>query len=130
MDFLKSIKLAICSEQTPIEVALCIDEYGKISAKKLYEFLGLEKAHYVRWCKENIIDNSFAEENVDFWAFVVNEWNGQSTMDYKLTISFAKKLAMSSYTKRGEQARKYFIKVEEWLKQQALNEKQKVANYI
>ncbi len=127
MESLRIISLAKSEEQTPIEVALCIDEDGRTTAKKLYEFLELDKSNYARWCKKNILENTFAEENVDFWAFVINdEWGGQSTMDYKLTASFAKKLAMSSHTERGEQARNYFIKVEEKLKEQTLNEKQKL----
>ncbi len=106
------------SNQTPIEILLQVDGEGKTTAKSLYEFLGLNKSNYSKWCKRNILENSFAEENVDFWAFVINdEWGGQATTDYKLTASFAKKLAMSCQNERGEQAREYFIKVEEKLKQ-------------
>ena len=106
------------SKKTPIEIMLQVDSGGKTTAKALYEFLELDKSNYSRWCKKNILENSFAEENIDFWAFVINdEWGGQATTDYKLTASFAKKLAMSSQTERGEQAREYFLKVEQRLKQ-------------
>lgn len=106
------------SNQTPIEILLQVDEEGKTTAKALYEFLELDTSHYSRWCKKNILENSFAEENVDFWSFALNgEWGGQATTDYKLTASFAKKLAMSCQNERGEQAREYFIKIEEKLKQ-------------
>lgn len=106
------------SKKTPIEIMLQVDGEGKTTAKALYEFLELDKSHYSRWCKKNILENSFAEENVDFLAFAINgEWGGQATTDYKLTASFAKKLAMSSQTERGEQAREYFVKIEEQLKQ-------------
>lgn len=106
------------TNQTPIEIMLKVDQEGKTTAKALYEFLELDTSHYSRWCKKNILENSFAEENVDFWAFALNgEWGGQATTDYKLTASFAKKLAMSCQNERGEQAREYFIKVEEKLKQ-------------
>ena len=110
--------LAQQPKQTPIEIMLQVDSGGKTTAKALYEFLELDKSNYSRWCKKNILENSFAEENIDFWAFVINdEWGGQATTDYKLTASFAKKLAMSSQTERGEQAREYFLKVEQRLKQ-------------
>lgn len=110
------------SNQTPIEILLQVDEEGKTTAKALYEFLELSKNNYTRWCKKNILENSFAEENIDFWAFLINEeWGGQATTDYKLTASFAKKLAMSCQNERGEQAREYFIKVEEKLKQTVNN---------
>lgn len=106
------------SKQTPIEIALQIDEEGKTTARKLYEYLELDKSNYSRWAKTNIENNQFAEENVDFWAFVMNdERNPNPTTDYKITATFAKKLAMGCHNKRGEEARAYFIKVEDKLKQ-------------
>ena len=54
--------------QTPIEIALGIDENGMTTAKKLYEFLELNPAHYARWCRTNITENEFADENMDYWA--------------------------------------------------------------
>lgn len=58
------------STQTPIEIALQIDENGMTSLKKLYEFLELEPKNYSRWCKRNIIENPFATENIDYIPFV------------------------------------------------------------
>ena len=106
------------SNQTPIEIALVIDEEGMTTARKLYTFLELDFSNYSRWCKSNITGNEFAEENVDYWAFVINdEWGGQATKDYKLTAHFAKKLSMQSKSSKGEQARQYFLKVEDKLKE-------------
>lgn len=108
------------SNQTPIEIMLKVDQEGKTTAKALYEFLKLNPAVYARWCKTNILENSFAEKNIDYEVFNINVENpkgGRPTTDYKLTASFAKKLAMSCQNERGEQAREYFIKVEEKLKQ-------------
>lgn len=108
------------SNQTPIEILLQVDEEGKTTAKALYEFLQLDKSHYSKWCKRNILENDFAEENVDYIVFALkgeNPQGGRPTTDYKLTASFAKKLAMSCQNERGEQAREYFIKIEEKLKQ-------------
>ena len=77
--------------QTPIEIALGVDENGMTTAKKLYECLELNPKNYSHWCKRNIVENEFAEENVDFWAFVLNDvWGGQATTDYKLTAHFAR----------------------------------------
>lgn len=105
---------------TPIEVLLKVDENGTVSAKDVYEFLELVASNYSRWCKNNIVENQFAEENVDFTAFVINdEWGGQATTDYRLSASFAKKLCMKQGNERGEQAREYFIKVEDKLKETA-----------
>ena len=52
--------------QTPIEIALGIDENGMTTARKLYEFLGMDSRNYSRWARNNIIENEFAEENVDY----------------------------------------------------------------
>lgn len=104
------------TKQTPIEIMLQVDGEGKTTARKLYEFLNLSKGQFARWAKTNILENTFAENGVDFEGFDINV-EGNVTKDYKLTASFAKKLAMSCQNERGEQAREYFIKVEEKLKQ-------------
>lgn len=109
------------THQTPIEIALGIDSQGRTTAKKLYEFLELDKSNYSRWCRKHILKNPYAEENVDFWAFVTNdEWGGQASTDFKITSSFAKKLAMVSGSERGEEAREYFLRTETALKDVAI----------
>ena len=45
---------------TPIEVALGIDEKGMTTAKRLYDYLEMDKSHYSRWVKSNIMQNQFA----------------------------------------------------------------------
>ena len=90
------------------------------TARKLYEFLELAKGQFSRWAKTNITENPFAEENVDYWAFVINDernFNPNPTQDFKLTANFAKKLSMQGKTERAEQAREYFIRVENSFKQ-------------
>ncbi|MDE7202070.1 MAG: antA/AntB antirepressor family protein [Lachnospiraceae bacterium] len=116
----ESQKAIIKVGNTPIEIALGIDEQGRTTAKKLYSFLELNQSNYSKWCKRNITENDFAEENVDYWAFVLHDernYNPNPTTDYILTATFAKKLAMASNSAKGDQAREYFIKVEELLKQ-------------
>lgn len=104
--------------KTPIEIALGVDDNGMTTAKKLYAFLELEPKNYSRWCRTNIVENEFAEENIDYWAFVMNEeWGGQATKDYKLTSHFAKKLSVKGSGTRAEEAREYFTRVEERAKQ-------------
>lgn len=46
--------LEVTMAQTPIEIALGIDENGMTTAKKLYEFLEMDSRNYSRWCKSNI----------------------------------------------------------------------------
>jgi anti-repressor protein len=108
---------------TPIELALSIDENGMTTARKLYEFLGMDKSNYSKWYKTNILDNQFADENVDYMVFVPNDENpqgGRPTLDFKLTAAFAKKLSMTAKNEKGEQAREYFIKAEDKLKEVAI----------
>ena len=117
--------VTITNNQTPIEIALKIDESGHTTARALYEFLEMDSSNYSRWCKSNITGNEFAEENVDYWAFVINdEWGGQATTDYKLTASFAKKLSMKGNGEKAEQARQYFITVEDKAKEMVINRSQ------
>lgn len=108
------------TDLTPIEIALGVDEKGRTTAKKLYEFLELDISHYARWIKKNIEENEFAEESTDFIPFATNGENGGAkTTDYKLSASFAKKLAMGTHNHKGEMAKEYFIRIEEKLKEVA-----------
>lgn len=118
-------ELTIMDKRTPIEIALDIDSDNMTTAKKLYAFLQLNPAHYARWCKTNIIDNEFAEENIDYWAFTSNgECGGQATTDYKLTAHFAKKLSVKGNSAKAEEAREYFTRIEEKVKQKAIDRSQ------
>lgn len=108
------------STQTPIEIALQIDENGMTTASKLYSFLELESKNFSHWCTRNIKNNKFAIENQDYVVFVFENENpkigGRPKTDYKLTSDFAKKLSMTGNTEKHEQARQYFIACEQGLK--------------
>lgn len=110
-------KIMKATVQTPIEIALGIDENGMTTARKLYSFLELRPGNFARWCKANIIENQFAEENTDYLRLLFDEETPTGGKiqreDYKLTAHFAKKLSMMQKTERGEAARDYFIKVED-----------------
>lgn len=63
------------------------------TARKLYAFLEMDKSHYSRWVKANIVDNEFATENEDYFysPSMANESSrGNFADDYKLTAHFAK----------------------------------------
>ena len=87
-----------------------------VSARELYEALGLDKSHWSRWTKKNILNNQFAVENSDYVGFAIVV-NGNETTDYALVIDFAKKLAMQVKTMQGEQVRNYFIECEKKLRE-------------
>jgi len=100
--------------QTPIEIALQIDGQGMTTAKALYFYLGLNPSNYSKWAKKNIVDNNFAVENIDYLSFVLqDERNPNPSTDYKLTADFAKKLCMIAKSSKGEEARDYFVQVEQ-----------------
>lgn len=110
--------------RTPIEIALDIDADGMTTARKLYLFLELNPTHYARWCKSNITENEFAEENVDFKPFAIEgerDFNPNPTLDYKLTAHFAKKLSCKGNGAKAEEAREYFTTLEERVKQKAID---------
>lgn len=88
--------------QTPIEIALGVDEDGMTTARKLYAFLELAQGQFSRWAKSNIVDNEFATENEDYWGFDINV-EGNKTQDYKLTAHFAKKLSMKGNGAKAEE---------------------------
>lgn len=114
-------KIMNTTNQTPIEIALGVDKDGMTTARKLYEFLELHPAAYSRWFKQNIIENGFATENEDYFPFNTNvECGGQASKDAKLTADFAKKLSMTAKNEKGEEARNYFVTIENKAKETAI----------
>lgn len=104
------------SKQTPIEIALGIDENGYTTARALYDFLDMPKQNFARWAKKNIEENEYFEETVDWWGFFTMK-NGNECKDYRLTTDFAKHLSMESHSAKGKIARQYFLEVEDKLKE-------------
>lgn len=114
---------------TPIEIALGIDNEGRTTAIKLYDFLELNPSNYSKWFRKNITENEFAEENVDFYPFVLRyeSLTGEKDrQDARLTASFAKKFSMMQKNKKGEAARNYFVGVENGAKKLIKNQAKKV----
>lgn len=110
------------TDLTPIEIALGVDEDGRTTAKKLYGFLELNPTVYSRWCQDKILKNEFAEEHKDYevlYKDVENPQGGRPSQDYKLSASFAKKLAIGTNNQKGELTKEYFIKIEDKLKKLA-----------
>ena len=86
-----------------------------VSARELYERLGYDLSNWKRWYQKNIVNNSFAVENEDYIPLVIrtsSDKNGNTTIDFALSIDFAKRLSMLARTETGEQIRNYFIEME------------------
>ena len=110
--------------QTPIEIALGVDENGMTTARKLYAFLELNPSNYSKWCKTNITGNEFAIENEDYFhssSSTSERGRGNFAEDYKLTAHFAKKLSMKGNGEKAEEARDYFTTLEERVKQKVID---------
>lgn len=120
MDGLQNVDM-----RTPIEFALDIDGEGMTTARKLYDFLELRKSDFSRWCKTNITENEFATENEDYIRFFIDAETPTGGKfqreDYKITAHFAKKLSVKGNSEKSEQAREYFTRIEEKVKQKAID---------
>jgi anti-repressor protein len=92
-------------------------EGGKdvVSARELYGALGLDKSHWSRWSKQNIVDNIFAVEKEDYVGFTIMA-NGNETLDFAITLDLAKKISMTVKNEKGEAVRNYFLNCEKQLK--------------
>lgn len=116
------------SRLTPIEIALGVDGNGMTTAKRLYEFLELNPGNFARWCKTNILENPFAEENVDYVRLFIEEETPTGGKiqreDFRLTAHFAKKLSVKGNSEKAEQAREYFARLEERVKAVAIDRSQ------
>lgn len=100
-------------------ITLKTSESGKktVSAKELYLGLGLAAAAWSRWSKTNIESNDFFREGFD-WLGVQHNVEGNETMDYEISLEFAKHIAMMAKTKKSHQFRNYFLMCEAKLKEQ------------
>jgi phage anti-repressor protein len=95
------------------ELIKIVERGGKkaVSARELYEFLGLDSSQWSRWYQKNILNNKFAIENEDFFELDIMS----RSKDFALSIEFSKKLSMMARTEQGEKARQYFIECEKEL---------------
>lgn len=91
-----------------------------VSARELYEFLGLSKRFSV-WFETYKSEDYGFTEGEDFTSVlsgtVVNNGAKRELQDYAITIEMAKEISMLSKTKKGKEARKYFIACEKKLKE-------------
>ena len=98
-----------------IKVTTKEDGRELVSARELYGFLGATErfsAWFERYSKYGF------EENVDYVGCkVFNTLAKQELQDYAMTIDMAKEFSMLQKTEKGKEARRYFIKRDEILKE-------------
>ena len=90
-----------------------------VSARELHEFLEV-KTRFNDWIKNRIEKYGF-KENIDYTKILVQCIRGQNEYDFALVLDMAKELSMVENNDKGRQARKYFIKCEEKLKEEIQN---------
>lgn len=89
-----------------------------VSAKELYDGLGLNRSEWSRWYKRNIEENDFFLENTDWTRFVITpNRGGKPITDFAISIEFAKHIAMMARTEKSHEYRNYFIECEKKLKE-------------
>lgn len=92
-----------------------------VSARELHEFLEVTE-RFSNWFNRQL-QYGFVE-NEDFTGCkVFNTLAKQELQDYAITIDMAKEISMIQRTEKGKQARQYFIKCEEKLKEELQNKK-------
>ncbi|WP_089282331.1 antA/AntB antirepressor family protein [Anaerovirgula multivorans] len=82
-----------------------------VSAKDLYLGLGLNRTHWKRWSEQNIVQNEFFPENVHWVGFAIMA-NGNETVDFAVSLEFAKHIAMMARTAKSHEYRSYFLELE------------------
>jgi len=82
-----------------------------VDARELHSFLEI-KRDFSNWIKYYIKNYDFVEQ-VDFTTLVAKSSGGRNPLEYAITIEMAKELSMVSRTKKGKEARRYFIEIED-----------------
>ena len=73
------------------------------SLKEIYLDAGMDKTHWSRWCKKNIVENIFLSENEDYKTFFTME-NGNETDDFSCSVDTAYSLLLNIKPKNEVQA--------------------------
>jgi phage anti-repressor protein len=82
-----------------------------VDARELHNFLEV-KRDFSNWIKYNIERYGFIQDQ-DYSPILARvDGRGKNAIDYALTVDMAKELSMVSRTKKGKEARTYFINIE------------------
>lgn len=90
---------------------------ARVNARELHDALNV-KARFNDWITR-MIEYGFTE-GIDFYSFLSKTQNGgRPSVEYNLTISMAKEVAMLQRNEKGKEVRNYFIQVEDRYKKLA-----------
>lgn len=84
----------------PILALIGAEEVNAFNAREVYLDLGLDKSNWARWSKENIEENLFFTQGVDFvqLATMVTPDIPRPPKEYAVSINMAKHLTMMAKT--------------------------------
>lgn len=94
------------------ELIKVTEQNGKqvVSARELHTFL--EAGSNMNTWFKNQVDRAMLEDKIDFIQISEQSTGGRPLIDYAVSISSAKEIAMLNGGEKGKQARKYFIEME------------------
>jgi len=97
------------------ELIKVTEQNGKqaVSARELHQFL--ENSDNVNTWFKRQAERAMLVENEDFIAILQESTGGRPSIDYAITLSAAKEIAMLNGGEKGKQARQYFIECEKQL---------------
>lgn len=90
-----------------------------VNARDVYNFIFEDrekKTGFSHWFNRTVNRYGFTEGK-DFSSFLTKSNGGRPKVDYAVTLDMAKELAMISPTERGKQAREYFLRCEDIVKE-------------
>lgn len=72
------------------------------SLKEIYLGAGMDKSHWSRWFKKNVMENTFFAESQDYQTLAI-EANGNKSVDITCTLDMAKHLIMQMPTEKAHE---------------------------
>lgn len=93
-----------------------------VNARDLHEYLE-SRQEFANWIKGRIEKYDFIE-NADFLTILSKSTGGRPCVEYYLTLTMAKELAMVENNDHGKKIRKYFIMIEEAYRKGNIDKKQ------
>lgn len=110
---------------TPLQLTKTANGQTAVQCSQLYKALGLDQSNYTRWVQRNIIGDIFAIEGTDYLPLSIpleeikqtlrQKRKKAKSLDFILTLDFAKMLAMQTRSQKGHEIRLYFLQCEKQL---------------
>ncbi|VEA69030.1 Phage anti-repressor protein [Serratia plymuthica] len=117
----KVIQEDISHEIIPLTVGVIDGKAAMVTdARNLHKFLG-NRELFANWIKQRIEQYGFIK-HVDYETYLESSKKGRPRTEYRISSDMAKELSMVERTKRGKEARQYFIDCEERLRRVAPEE--------